>query len=103
MRPGTARPAHLQGEATDKPSACRNRSPLKFFALVLGLSVPFWLLGAAADLQLMPGLSVSALMVLFERSGSRFNIEVQSDATFLVLSGASIDGPVVGMTSRNGA
>lgn len=38
------------------------RSPLKFFALVLGLSMPFWLLGAATDLQLMPGLSVSALM-----------------------------------------
>ncbi len=38
------------------------RSPLKFFALVLGLSVPFWLLGAATDVQLMPGLSVSALM-----------------------------------------
>ena len=40
----------------------RNRSPLKFFALVLGLSFPFWLMGAATELQLMPGLSVSALM-----------------------------------------
>ena len=39
----------------------RNRSPLTFFALVLGLSLPFWLIGAATDLQLMPGLSVSAL------------------------------------------
>ena len=39
----------------------RNRSPLAFFALVLGLSIPFWLMGAATDLQLMPGLSVSAL------------------------------------------
>jgi membrane protease YdiL (CAAX protease family) len=37
-------------------------SPLKFFVLVFGLSVPFWLLGAGSDLQLMPGLSVSALM-----------------------------------------
>ena len=35
---------------------------MTFFALVIGLSVPFWLLGAATDLQLMPGLSVSALM-----------------------------------------
>ena len=35
---------------------------MAFFALVLGLSVPFWLLGAATDLQLMPGLSVSVLM-----------------------------------------
>ncbi len=38
------------------------RSPLKFFLLVLVLSVPFWLIGAATELQLMPGLSISALM-----------------------------------------
>ncbi len=37
------------------------RSPLAFFALVFGLSLPFWLMGAATDLQWMPGLSVSAL------------------------------------------
>ncbi len=42
----------------------RNRSPLTFFALMFGLSVPFWLTGAATDLQLMPGLSVSALMAV---------------------------------------
>ena len=33
-----------------------------FFLLVFALSVPFWLIGGATDLQLMPGLSVSALM-----------------------------------------
>jgi uncharacterized protein len=33
-----------------------------FFLLVFALSVPFWLIGDATDLQLMPGLSVSALM-----------------------------------------
>ena len=37
------------------------RSPLTFFALVLGLSVPFWLLFASTDVQLMPGLSVGVL------------------------------------------
>ena len=37
------------------------RSPLAFFALVLGLSVPFWLLSASSDVQLMPGLSVGVL------------------------------------------
>ena len=37
-------------------------SPLTFFALVFALSVPFWWLGSAVDLQLMQGLSVSALM-----------------------------------------
>jgi uncharacterized protein len=38
------------------------RSPVKFFVLVFALSVPFWLAGGLTDLQLMPGLSVSALM-----------------------------------------
>ena len=61
MRPRTAGLAHTHGEAATKPGASSNRSPLKFFALVLGLSLPFWLMGAATDLQLMPGLSVSAL------------------------------------------
>jgi hypothetical protein len=35
---------------------------VKFFVLVFALSVPFWVVGAVTDLQLMPGLSVSALM-----------------------------------------
>lgn len=39
------------------------RTPqLTFFALVLGLSVPFWLLFASNNAQLMPGLSVGVLM-----------------------------------------
>ena len=38
-----------------------NRSPSTFFALVLALSIPFWLIGAVTERQLMPGLSVSAL------------------------------------------
>lgn len=33
-----------------------------FFLLVFALSIPFWLIGSATDLQLMPGLSASALM-----------------------------------------
>ena len=33
-----------------------------FFLLVFVLSLPFWLLGEITDLQLIPGLSVSALM-----------------------------------------
>ena len=39
-----------------------HRSPLKFFLLVFALSIPFWLIGAVTERQLMPGLSVSALM-----------------------------------------
>jgi uncharacterized protein len=40
----------------------RGRSLSGFFVLVLALSLPFWLLGAATGLQLLPGLPVSALM-----------------------------------------
>ena len=42
--------------------ASRRRSPLKLSLLVFALSIPFWLIGAVNDLQLMPGLSVSAWM-----------------------------------------
>jgi CAAX protease family protein len=37
---------------------------MSFFALVFVLSVPFWLLGAATRLELVPGLPVTALMAL---------------------------------------
>jgi membrane protease YdiL (CAAX protease family) len=46
----------------DAQSAAPIRSPIRFFLLVFALSVPFWLVGVMTDLQLMPGLSVSALM-----------------------------------------
>ena len=36
-------------------------SPLKFFSLVFALSIPFGALGAVTGLQILPGLSVSAL------------------------------------------
>ena len=44
------------------PVKSRPRSPLTFFMLVFVLSIPFWWIGGMTDLQLMPGLSVSALM-----------------------------------------
>jgi len=40
----------------------RNRSPLKFFLLILALSLPFWLLGAMIGILLLPDLPVSSLM-----------------------------------------
>lgn len=46
--------------ANPEPSGSLKRLRV-FFLLVFALSLPFWLLGAATDLQLMPGLSVSAL------------------------------------------
>lgn len=45
-----------------QPVLNSRRSPLKFFGLVFALSVPFWLLGAVTDVQLMPTLPISALM-----------------------------------------
>jgi hypothetical protein len=42
-------------------SALRNRSMLRFFALVFALSVPFWFIGALTGLQILPGLPVASL------------------------------------------
>jgi hypothetical protein len=44
--------------------ASRSRSPLKFFLLVFALSIPFWLIGSVTALELLPGLPVSALMLV---------------------------------------
>jgi hypothetical protein len=44
------------------PFITERRSPLKFFLLVFALSMPLWLIGAVASLQLLPGLPVSSLM-----------------------------------------
>jgi membrane protease YdiL (CAAX protease family) len=55
---------HSAGGDSANSIPLRDRSPLKFFLLVFTLSVPFWLLGATTELQLLPGLPVSSLMVL---------------------------------------
>ena len=57
-----------------------NRSPHKFFLLLFGLSVPFWLIGAVTDWRLFSGLPVaaigcvcpgaSALLLLYRQDGS---------------------------------
>ena len=62
MRPRRAVSAQTHSESAAKPDAFGSRSALTFFALVFGLSFPFWLMGAATGLLLMPGLSASALM-----------------------------------------
>lgn len=63
MTPHACGSDQTRAKARGSASAQGNRSPLLFFALVFALSIPFWLIGAATDLQLMPGLSVSILMV----------------------------------------
>lgn len=45
------------------PSRCR--SPLKFFLLVFALSLPFLLAGPLVRYQLVPGVPVTALIVVF--------------------------------------
>jgi uncharacterized protein len=47
--------------ASLEPPGPSHRLPA-FFLLVLALSIPFWLIDVATDLQLMPELSISALM-----------------------------------------
>lgn len=42
----------------------RPRSPLRFFVLVYALAVPFWLLGAATAINLLPGLPIAGLMTI---------------------------------------
>jgi len=44
--------------------APRPKSPLAFFVLVYALSIPFWLMGAATGLELLPGLPVAAIMAI---------------------------------------
>jgi membrane protease YdiL (CAAX protease family) len=41
-----------------------SRPPVIFFLLVFALSIPFWLIGAAIGVQLLPGLPVSAFMIV---------------------------------------
>jgi CAAX protease family protein len=48
-------------EHSSNAIASRSGAPLKFFLLVFALSVPFWLIGAASGVQILPGLPVSAL------------------------------------------
>ena len=62
MKPPATGLRRTGDESVAGDSAARPPSPLKFVLLVFALSVPFWLIGGVTDLQLMPGLSVSALM-----------------------------------------
>ena len=43
----------------------RSRSPLKFFLLVFALSVPFFLAGALTTFQVVPGVPVNAIILIF--------------------------------------
>lgn len=48
----------------------RGRSPPAFFVLVFALSVPFWLIGAVAGIELLPGMPVSALVFVYSATAA---------------------------------
>jgi len=50
----------------------RKRAPWAFFLLVFALSVPFWLVGAATRLDLLPHLPVSALAAVCPVTAASF-------------------------------
>lgn len=54
-------PTNLQVEGSFGAAAWRRRSPLTFFLLVFGLTIPFWVLGTLTGIELLPGLPVAAL------------------------------------------
>lgn len=55
---------HVTTRSPSSQPASTQKSPLAFFGLTFAFSVPFWLLGAVSDKQLLPGLPLSALAVL---------------------------------------
>jgi hypothetical protein len=59
-------PPHARSTEGDAAAAlaARRRPLLPFVLLLFALSVPFWLVGARAGLELLPGLPVGALMAL---------------------------------------
>jgi membrane protease YdiL (CAAX protease family) len=61
--------AHTRRKQVDTDSlntvASPPQSPLKFFLLVFALSLPFWWAGTLVGPQLVPGVPVTALIVVF--------------------------------------
>ena len=55
---------HTAEQGQSEASTLTNRSPLKFFLLVFAISILFWLVGSLTPLQILPGLPVSALMII---------------------------------------
>ncbi len=58
LRPPASKPV---GGKPGNPRLPSDRSPWRFFVLVVAVTVPFWVIGAVTGLQLLPGLPVAAL------------------------------------------
>jgi membrane protease YdiL (CAAX protease family) len=63
------------------PANVKKRSPLKFFILVFALSFPFWLIGTASSLQMLPGLPVSSLMMFCPAIAASILVYKENKAT----------------------
>jgi membrane protease YdiL (CAAX protease family) len=46
------------------PATPSARSPLTYVVLTFALSIPFWVIGAVSQVQVLPGIPISALMVV---------------------------------------
>ena len=66
-------PSPRRTAGRDPPTACCDPPPAggrtdrflpRFFRLVFAFALPFWILGALADAQVLPGLRVAALMAV---------------------------------------
>jgi uncharacterized protein len=58
--------------STDIPQLTRPRSPWRFFVLVFALTIPFWLVSAAAGIELLPGLPLAAFAVVCPTAAALF-------------------------------
>jgi hypothetical protein len=58
-----AKPAGTGGALSVKPRR-PHRRPLAFFSLVFILSIPFWIIGQASPVELLPALPVGAFMLV---------------------------------------
>lgn len=61
-----------------------SRSPLIFFALIFGISIPFWLLSAITAFELLPTLPISALMTFCPAIASLILIGREKDSGGMV-------------------
>jgi membrane protease YdiL (CAAX protease family) len=61
--------------------ATERRSPLRFFLLVVALSIPFWLLGGLTGWQLLPGLPVAALMFICPGAAALILVQRENGTT----------------------
>jgi uncharacterized protein len=74
---------------------------VKFFLLVFALSIPFWLVGATAGLQLLPGLPVAALMFVCPATAALICVFSESNGLMHVM-GVPLPAPQFSVSAALG-